>query len=308
MIRVTLLGTAAARPTPGRNVAGLAVQYEGELVLWDCGEGTQRQMMRYATGFNLSSIFITHVHADHILGIPGLLRTMGLQGHRAPLALYGPPGSHAVLDDAVKLGTHRVPFPVRIQEVEPGEEVHGKGHVIRAFPVSHGVPAVGWALVEPPRLGRFDVERARALGVPEGPDFGRLHRGEAVEVDGRTVEPEEVVGRARPGRMVAYTGDTRASSRVLESVRGADLLIHDATFGDDEVDRAGETGHATARQAGRLAAEAGVRELVLTHLSARYADDPTVLMRQAREEFPGARVGRDGMVVEVPFPPESEDA
>ncbi len=306
VIRVTLLGTAAARPTPGRNVSGLAVQYEGELLLWDCGEGTQRQMMRYATGFNVTSLFITHVHADHILGIPGLLRTMGLQGHREKVEIYGPPGSTSVLSDAVHLGTHRVPFPVKIREVEVGDEVARKGFSIRAFRVSHGISAVGWSLVEPLRLGRFDVERARALGVPEGPAFGDLHRGQPVEVDGRTVRPEDVVGRPRPGRTVVYTGDTRATGSVVEAAQGADLLIHDATFGDEEEERAGETGHATARQAARLARKAGVRELILTHLSARYADDPNVLLRQAREEFPGCRVARDGMVIEVPFPPEED--
>jgi len=308
VIRVTLLGTAAARPTPGRNVAGLTVQRDGELLLWDCGEGTQRQMMRYATGFNLSAIFVTHVHADHILGLPGLLRTLGLQGHREPMEIFGPPRSGAVLEDAVHLGTHRVPFPLTIREVEPGEEVPRSGYVIRTFPASHGVPAFGLALVEPDRLGRFDVERARALGVPEGPAFGRLHRGEAVDVDGRTIEPGDVVGPSRPGRKVVYTGDSRASRPVLEAARGADLLIHDATFGDEEVERARETGHATAREAARLARKAGVRELILTHLSARYADDPNLLARQAREEFPGARVARDGMVVEVPFPPDEADA
>ena len=304
MIRVTLLGTAAARPTPGRNVSGLAVQHDGDLMLWDCGEGTQRQMMRYATGFNLSCIFVTHVHADHILGLPGLLRTLGLQGHGEPLQIFGPPRSASVLEDAVHLGTHRVPFPVTIRELEPGEEVVRPGYVVRTFPVSHGVPAVGLALMEPERLGRFDVERARALGVPEGPAFGMLHRGEAVEVDGRTIDPADLVGPSRPGRKVVYTGDTRASRPVLEAARNADLLIHDATFGDEEVERARETGHATAREAARLARRAEVRDLVLTHLSARYADDPTLLVRQAAEEFPGARIARDGMVIEVPFPPE----
>jgi len=306
VIRVTLLGTAAARPTPGRNVSGLAIQHAGELLLWDCGEGTQRQMMRYATGFNPTCIFITHVHADHILGIPGLLRTMGLQGHRDRVEIYGPPRSRSVLEDAVNLGTHRVPFPVQIQELEPGDDVERSGYAIRTFPVSHGVPAVGLALIEPDRLGRIDVARARALGVPEGPDFGRLHRGESVEVDGRTIDPAELVGPARPGRKVVYTGDTRATRPVEDAARGADLLIHDATFGDEEADRAQETGHATAREAGRLARNAEVRKLVLTHLSARYADDPMILARQAREEFPGAKVGRDGMVLEVPYPPGVE--
>lgn len=303
MIRVTLLGTAAARPTPGRNVSGLAVQRDGDLVLWDCGEGTQRQMMRFGTGFNVGAIFITHTHADHFLGIPGLLRTMGLQGHQELVRIYGPPGSSGVLNAAVRLGNDRVPFPVRVEELAPGEGVTRDGYAVEAFAVSHGVTAVGYALQEPERLGRFDVERARSLGVPEGPVFGRLHKGEPVEVPGgRIVHPEEVVGPPRRGRRVAYTGDTRPSKAVEAAVRGADLLVHEATFAEDEADRARGTGHSTALGAAKLARDAGVEVLVLTHLSARYADDPSPLREEAASVFPGALVGKDGMSVEVPLP------
>lgn len=306
MIRVTLLGTAAARPTPGRNVAGVAVQRDGELLLWDCGEGSQRQMMRYGTGFNVGAIFITHTHADHFLGIPGLLRTMGLQGHQELVRIYGPPGSGPVLDAAVRLGNDRVPFPVRVEELAPGGAVTRGGYAVEAFQVSHGVSAVGYALQEPERLGRFDVEKARALGVPEGPVFGRLHRGEPVEVPGgRTVHPDEVVGPPRRGRRVAYTGDTRPSRTVEAAARGADLLIHEATFAEDEAERARGTGHSTALGAARLARSAGARMLILTHLSARYADDPSPLRDEAAGVFPGVLVGKDGMSVEVPLP---EDA
>lgn len=302
MIRVTFLGTAASRPTVGRNVSGLAVQRESELMLFDCGEGTQRQMMRYGTGFSVGSIFVTHLHADHFLGVIGLLRTMGLQGHPDPVDLYGPPASRPVLEAAVHLGIDRITFPVVIRELEPGQAVRRDAYEVRAFAVAHGTRAVGYALVERERLGRFDVERARALGVPEGPLFGRLHRGEAVEVDGRTVTPSEVVGPPRPGRRVVYTGDTRPSAPVVQAARSADLLIHECTFGDDEMERARETYHTTASQAARVARDAGARRLVLTHLSARYADQPDVLEGQARSVFPGAVVARDGLVVEVPFP------
>lgn len=302
MIRLTLLGTAAARPTPGRNVAGIAVQREGDLVLWDCGEGSQRQMMRFNTGFNVRAVFITHLHADHFLGLPGLLRTMGLQGHRDPVEVYGPPGSTAVLKNAVGLGNDRIPFRVTVTELAPGDRVERQGYAVEAFAVVHGVPAVGLALQEPRRLGRFDVERARELGVPEGPDFGRLHRGESVETPSGTVHPEQVVGPDRRGRRVVYSGDSRPTASVVEAARGADLLIHEATFTAEEADRARETGHATAREAAEVAREAGVSRLVLTHLSARYSDDPRPLREEARVVFPGARVGRDGMVVEIPYP------
>jgi ribonuclease Z len=303
MIRVTVLGTAAARPTPGRNVAGIAVQYDGELILWDCGEGTQRQMMRYGSGFNVRAIFITHLHADHFLGLPGLLRTMGLQGRTDALAVYGPPGSAGVLRDAVGLGNDRVPFPVEVSELSPGDAVEMQGYRVEAFPVVHGITAVGYALREPERLGRFDVARARELGVPEGPAFGELHRGKTVEIPGGgTVTPDQVVGPSRRGRLVVYAGDSRPSGKVVTAARGADLLIHEATFTHDERERARSTGHSTAREAAGVARDAEVARLVLTHISARYADNTEPLRAEAAAVFPGVVVARDGLVVEVGYP------
>ncbi len=302
MIRVTFLGTAAARPTPGRNVSGLAVQREGDLMLFDCGEGTQRQMMRFATGFAVSSVFITHVHADHFLGLTGLLRTMGLQGRTDPLSIYGPARAGRILERAVHLGLERVPFEVTIREVDPGDRVDFDGWRVEAFEVTHGIRAVGFALREDDRLGRFDVELARRLGVPEGPAFGRLHRGETVEAaDGRPVTADEVVGPPRPGRIVAYTGDTRPSPAVVDAVSGADLLIHDATFLHEDAERARETGHSTAAEAAEIAREAGVGRLVLTHLSARYAEVPHLLEAEARAIFPASTAAHDGLVIEIPL-------
>lgn len=301
MIRVTFLGTAASRPTVGRNVSGLAVQREGDLMLFDCGEGTQRQMMRYSTGFNVGAIFVTHMHADHFLGVTGLLRTLGLQGREDALELYGPPGSRSVLQTMVSLGVERIPFDVPIRELAPGDAVHRDGYRVVAFQADHGMNAVGYALVEDDRLGRFDVERARALGVPEGPLFGRLHRGETVQVDGRTIEPSEIVGAPRPGRRVVYTGDTRPCRAITEIARAADLLVHDCTFAEEDAERARETFHATAVGAARCALDAGVRRLLLTHISARYAESPRVLEEEAETVFPGARVAQDGLVLEIPF-------
>jgi len=300
MIRLTFLGTAAARPTVGRNVSGLAVQREGDLYLFDCGEGTQRQMMRYATGFDVRAIFVTHLHADHLLGIPGLLRTLALQGRSEPLALYGPPGSGRLLREVASLGVDRIGFDLSVEELRPGDRVRHRGYAVEAFAVEHGTPAVGWAIVEDPRPGRFDVERARELGVPEGPLFGRLHRGEDIEVEGRTIRASDLVGPPRAGRVVVYTGDTRPTRETILRAEGADALVHEATFGDEERQRARHTFHSTAAEAAEVAREAGVERLFLTHLSARYADDPRALEAEARAVFPEARVARDGLVVEIP--------
>jgi ribonuclease Z len=302
VIRVTFLGPSASRPTVTRNVSSLCINREGETLLFDCGEGTQRQMMRYRTGFAIDDIFFTHMHADHFLGVVGLLRTLGLQGREAPLRLHGPPRSAPILEQAVHLGVDRVTFPVPIHEVEAGVVLARDDYDIVAYRTRHGPGSLGYALIEHDRLGRFDPERARALGVPEGPLWGRLHRGLAVDVDGRTVTADTVVGPARPGRRIVYSGDTRPCAETERIARGADLLIHDATFGHDELDRARATQHATAREAAELAQRAGVARLVLTHISSRYADDVRPLEREARHVFPDAVVAYDGLEIEVGFP------
>lgn len=301
MLRITFLGTAASRPTVGRNVSGIAVQREGDLMLFDCGEGTQRQMMRYASGFDVQSIFFTHMHADHFLGVVGLLRTLGLQGRTEPLHLYGPRGAKSVLKEAVHLGVERVPFEVCIEEPRVDQCITYADYDIVPYAVKHGAPAVGYALCEHSRLGRFNAQRAIELGVPAGPLFRRLHHGESVVIDGRVVRPEDVVGPPRPGRTVVYTGDTMPCEGTVAIAQGADLLIHDATFSQAEAERAQETWHSTAGEAADVARRAGVRKLVLTHLSARYADQPEILEQEARALFPATVVASDGDVIEIPY-------
>ena len=303
MLTITFLGTGAACPTIDRNVAGLAVQREGETILFDCGEGTQRQMMRYGVGFSFTEVFFTHFHADHMLGIIGLVRTMGLQDRTAPLTLYGPRGATRILGAALSLGIERNKFAVEIVEIQAGDRLGRHDYDIAVFETEHRADTVGYALAEHVRLGRFNPERTRELGVPEGPLWGRLHRGETVTLDdGRRVGPEDLVGAPRAGRTVVYSGDTRPHLPLLEAARGADLLIHEATFGGDEAQRAIETGHSTASEAARIALEAGVRRLILTHISPRYTRDAPELLAEARAVFPETTVARDGMVVEVPFP------
>ena len=302
MLTATFLGTGAATPTVDRNVAGLAVQREGETILFDCGEGNQRQMMRYGVGFSFTEIFFTHYHADHILGVTGLLRTMGLQDRTAPVTLYGPRGAQRVLGAAIALGVERNKFPVEISEVRPGDRLRREEYDIVVFETEHRPDTVGFALSEHTRLGRFNPDRARELGVPEGPLWGRLHKGETIVLeDGRSVAPADLVGAPRRGRTLVYSGDTRPSLAVVEAARGADLLIHEATFGSDELERAKETGHSTAAEAARVAVEAGVRRLVLTHISPRYTRDAPELLAEARAIFPETIVARDGLSVDVPF-------
>ena len=301
MIRVIFLGTAASRPTVGRNVPSILIAREGELLMFDCGEGTQRQMMRYGTGFTVNDVFFTHMHADHFLGIIGLLRTMGLQGRTEPIRLWGPVGAREILHEAVHLGVERVPFSIEINELETDAVLRRDGYDIVAYRTQHGIRSLGFALIEHERLGRFDVARARELGIPEGPLYGKLHRGEVIEFNGRTIDPSEVVGPPRPGRRIVYTGDSRPCKRTIEIAHQADLLIHDATFGEEEAERAAQTGHATAREAAEVARKAQALRLVLTHISSRYAEDVRPLEREARHIFKETVVAYDGMDIDVPF-------
>jgi ribonuclease Z len=302
MLSVTFLGTGAAVPSLDRNVSGLALVREGETMLLDCGEGTQRQMMRYGVSFTFRDIFFTHYHADHVLGVPGLLRTLGLQDRTAPVTLYGPKGAARILNAHVLLGGDRTRFPVDIVEVSPGDRLQRGDYEMVVFPTEHRAESVGYALVEHDRLGRFDPERARSLGIPEGPLWGRIHRGESVQLpDGRVIGHAELVGPPRPGRKVVYTGDTRPTDSVVVAADGADLLIHEATFSSEERGRARETGHSTAAEAAQVASTAGVDRLVLTHISQRYTRDAPELLAEAKAVFPNTVVARDGMVVEVPY-------
>jgi len=262
--------------------------------------------MRYGVAFGLEDVFFTHFHADHLIGLIGLTRTMALQGRTEPMRLWGPRGAARVLRRVEQFGADRLTFELRIAELEPGQEVKRSGYSIVPYAADHGpAPSLGYALVEEERRGRFNPDLARSLGIPEGPLWGRIHKGEAVTLDdGRVVDPSTLVGEKRRGRRVVLSGDTRPSDATVEAARGADVLVHEATFGDEEADRAKETGHSTAREAAQVAARAGVKRLVLTHFSARYSRDPSDLEREARAEFPHVVIGRDGMEIDVPYDAE----
>ena len=305
-LSVRFLGTSASRPTVERNVTSIAVIREGETLLFDCGEGTQRQMMRYGITFAVADIFFTHMHADHMLGIIGLFRTLSLQGRTEPMRLWGPRGSATLLRQAIALGTDKQPFPLEINEVTPETPIERKGYAIIPYDADHKDKiALGYAVVEEIRLGRFNPDKARQIGIPEGPAWGRIHKGESVTLDdGRVIQPSELVGPSRAGRRIVFTGDSRPSEATAEIAKGADVLIHEATFADEEQPRALETGHATAREAAEVAAKAEVKRLVLTHLSARYSVNTSDLLQQAREVFPETVVARDGYELDVPFDAE----
>jgi ribonuclease Z len=311
-LRVTFLGTSGAVPTTQRAPSSVFVNREGDCLLFDCGEGTQRQMMRYGTGFTISDIFVTHLHGDHILGIPGLIQSWDFNGRDTPLSIYCPPGTGDEIERLTGVGGHRPGFRIDVVEVAPGTvALDREEYTVRTIETEHRVPSVGYALVEDDRPGRFDRKKAEAeLGIPPGPLYGKLHDGQSVELDdGRVIEPDEVVGDPRPGRTLVYTGDTRPTEAVERASAAADLLIHDATFAEDHAARARDTSHATGREAGALAASAGVKRLALTHISSRYGADPSPIRREAAEEFDGeVFIATDGQEIAVPYPdvPDSD--
>ncbi|BAI62908.1 ribonuclease Z [Methanocella paludicola SANAE] len=302
MLKVIFLGTGGSVPSPCRGMPSLMVVREGERMLFDCGEGTQRQMMCCRSGFmDVGSIFLTHFHADHTLGIPGLIQTMGFQGRTEPLHIYGPKFVREYCDILNSLGYLKPAFDVVAHELRHGDVVERNGYKVEAFRTFHSVPGLGYALMEDARLGRFDRQRALELGVPEGPLFGRLHRGEDVEVKGSIIKSSDVVGEPRPGRRIVYTGDTAPSQAFLPVLKGADLWISEATFADEASDKAAETLHSSSGDVARLAATAGVQRLILTHISSRYSEDITPLLEDARKYFPGVVVAEDFMEVDVPL-------
>lgn len=298
------VGTSASTPTARRGLTSLLVRRGGDQLLFDCGEGTQRQLIGSVGLADIEHLFITHFHADHILGIPGMLKTFALRGRELPMTIYGPPGlSRTMADLEVLYG--RLPFEVEIYELATGEELGFKGYTVSSFEVDHARPAVGYKVHEHDRPGHFDENAARALGVTPGPEFGVLQRGGEVTVaDGSAVRPDQVLGETRRGRKLVYTGDTAPCNNTVEAAASADVLVHESSFGDDEEARAAETRHSTARQAAEVAREADVKLLCLTHVSGRYFGKE--LRGQAREVFANTELPRDFDVVELPFPERGE--
>ncbi len=297
---LVFLGTSGGMPTAQRGPSATLIRRGGERILFDCGEGTQRQLLRSTVGLvDIPDVFLTHFHADHYLGLPGMLKTFALRGRDVPLTVHGPPGLRDLFGSLRRI-FGKLTYPVELVELRAGEALARDGYALVPFAVAHGVSALGYALVEEPRPGRFDVAAADALGVPSGPERGALQRGESITLaDGRTITPDAVLGESRAGRRVVLAGDTAPCEAVREAARGADVLVHEATFAEEEADRAAETSHSTALGAAEVAREAAVGLLALTHLSPRYFGRE--IEAEARAVFPETVVPKDFDIVEVRF-------
>ncbi len=300
-MKLIFLGTSGSIPTAKRGLPAIALKRDRELLLFDVAEGTQRQMaLAHLSPMKLDAIFITHLHGDHFLGLAGLVQTLSLMDRKEKLEVYCPPEARGRIESYLRIPYYTLTFDVVVRELKPGDELRRQGYRILTCDVDHPVPALAYALVEDERLGRFYPEKAAALGIKPGPDFSRLKAGQAVKLrDGRTVEPEQVIGPPRPGRKIVYAGDTRPSERIIEFARGADVLIHDCTLADELADKAAESAHSTPSEAAEVAKRAAVKQLVLIHVSPRYEDDDSALLKQAKKIFPNTLVAVDLMELEI---------
>jgi ribonuclease Z len=298
-LSVVFLGTGGSVPTARRATACVLARVGGERLLFDCCEGAQRQMHRSLGLVQLDEIYVTHYHADHYLGIPGLLKTYDLQGRERPLRVIGPPGLTSLFEALGRI-FGRLGYDIELIELDEGEAIRHDAYEVRSFPVEHGIRAYGYALVEDERPGRLDPVAAERLGVQPGPDLGRLQSGEPVQGANGLVRPEQVMGPPRRGRKVVVTGDTAPCEMTRVAAHEAELLVHDGTFAIAETARAAETGHSTARAAAELARDADVKLLTLVHISSRYGVRD--VLTEAREAFPATEAPRDFDVVQIPFP------
>jgi ribonuclease Z len=297
------LGTGGSVPSARRSTASVLIARGGERLMFDCGEGTQRQMQRSIGLSQVDEIYLTHFHADHILGLPGLLKTYDLTDRDASLTVYGPPGLRDLFT-VMKPLIGRIGFELELVELAPGQTVAHDGYGVQAFEVAHSVRAYGYALIEDKRPGRFDVGAAKRLGVPEGPAFAALQNGEEVEGAAGAVRPEQVVGENRPGRTIVITGDTSPCPATVAAAADAELLIHDASFAEEEAQRAAETGHSTVGQAAAVAREAHVKLLALVHISSRYHVGK--VLDEAQDVFEPTIAPRDFDTIEIPFAEKGE--
>jgi ribonuclease Z len=292
-VRLVFLGTGGSVPSPNRNVSATALQVGSEILLFDCGEGTQRQFMLSDASFmKVEKVFITHFHADHFLGIPGMIQSMNFSGRDRSLEVYGPPGMIDIMRNLLRVGYFSPNFVIHVHEVTGEEKVEFPSYTVEAVEVDHNVPALGYVFKGKSRPGRFNLRMAEELGIPKGPFFRTLQQGKSVKVGKRTVTPDMVMGEPRQGIKIAFSGDTRPCIKLIEAAKGADILVHEA-MGDSSLEtRAHEFGHSTAKDAAMVAAKAEVVALYLNHISNRY-EDASILEREAQELFPRSKIVED---------------
>lgn len=292
-MKIVFLGTGGTYPTKLRNVTSIAIQMPGEVLMFDCGEGTQRQLMRSPVSFmKIKKIFISHLHADHFLGLPGLIQSMSLNGRENELLIYGPRGTARNVEAMMNLGYFRSGFKVSTRDIKPGSTFDFGGYSVKCVQADHSIPALAFSLEEKDRPGRFDLDKAKALGIPEGPLYRRLQEGRTVTVHGSKITPSMVLGRPRPGRKVVYSGDTKPSGRIAALARNAEVLIHDCTLDSSHKATASDFGHSTAADAARVAKKAKAKLLLLVHLSPRY-EDTRILENEAKRIFRNSIVAQD---------------
>jgi len=302
-LNVIFLGTAGSTPTPERSLPAIAIKRKGEIILFDCGEGVQRQMVRAKLSFHRKmKFFITHMHGDHVLGLPGLIQTMSLFDRQRKLEVYGPEGIREFIEAINKTVQFTLTFPVEVSEITKcGVICKEDEYEVLAVKANHVIPSFAFALVEKPRPGKFYPEKAKRFGVPEGPLWSKLQKGQSVKLpNGRIIKPSQVVGPPRPGRKIVYSGDSRPCESIVELAENADLLIHDSTLDDELAEKAYEDGHSTPSQAAEIAKKAKVRMLVLTHISARYKTTEK-LLQQAKKIFQNVAVADDFMKIDIPL-------
>ena len=299
-LSILFLGTGGSWPSVKRNVSSLALKRAGEIMLFDCGEGTQRQFQKSKLSYmQISKIFITHFHGDHFLGLPGLIQTMQLNDREIPLHIYGPKGMIKLLNQLLSLGYFRPNYEIIGYEIDGGDVLKFDGYKISVIRVKHGIPALAYCLEEDMRPGKFDKPKALKLGIPEGPLFSNLQKGKTITLkDGRKITPNMVLGPPRKGRKIVFSGDTKPIDEMINFAKNADVLIHDATFDSDLEDLSGDYGHTTASQAAEIAKKADVDKLFLIHISPRYNEN-SVLEDEAKKIFKNSVVPKDFHEFEV---------
>jgi len=299
-LSIIFLGTGGSWPTVKRNVSSVALKRAGEIILFDCGEGTQRQFQKSSLSYmQISKIFITHFHGDHFLGLPGLIQTMQLNDRDLPLHIYGPKGMNNLLEQILSLGYFKPNYPIISHEVDDTDILDFEGYKINVLRVKHGVPALAYSLVEDIRPGKFDKPKALSIGIPEGPLFSKLQKGETITLkDGKKITSKMVLGPSRKGRKIVFSGDTKPIKEMIDFAKDADILIHEATFESELEDVAGDYGHTTAYQAAEIAKKANVEKLFLIHISPRYMDYK-VIEEDACKIFKDSFVPKDFEEVEI---------